>query len=633
MISASCHGDSAPRGGTATAVQVVLVGNPNVGKSTVFNALTRGRQHVGNWPGKTVQVATGTWRTPDGPLRLTDLPGAYSLQARSPDEALVAEALQDRPDAVVLVLDAANLARNLYLAGQVLALGLPTLAVLTMSDVAAARGLRIDAQALSEALGVPVVEVQARKKGGADLLAGAVTRLLDAPTAPPPPDDRPADGDDVALAERRYTWVRDIVATAVRRPRADRPTWSDRLDQVLASRRWGLPCFLLVMWAAFTATTSLAAPIQDALAGLVEGPLAGGLAWMLAAAGLDGTPVAALLLDGLLAGLGMVLSFAPLMAIMFMLLSLLEDSGYMARAAFVADRLLRSIGLPGHAFLPLIVGYGCNVPAIAATRALPNARHRLLTALLVPFTSCTARLTVFMLVASVFFGAAAGTVVFGLYVLSVALVVLAGLALRRSVFRHDPEEPLLLELPPYRLPTLRLVGAQTWSRLAAFLRKASGIIVATVAVVWLLTAIPLGDGRFGEVEPADSLYGAVSEAIAPVFAPAGFGEWHAAGALVTGFVAKEAVVSTFAQTYGISEDSASLGDRLSASFTEASGGHPVPAALAFLVFVLAYTPCVATLAAQRAEIGWRWTSFGVGMQLTLAWVLAVAVFQVGRLIT
>ena len=334
----------------------------------------------------------------------------------------------------------------------------------------------------------------------------------------------------------------------------------------------------------------------------------------------------------------MLLTFVPLMALMFLLLALLEDSGYLARAAVVTDRLMSRLGLPGRAFLPLVVGFGCNVPAIAATRILPQARHRILTALLVPFTSCSARLTVYVLLASTFFPQSAGTVVFAMYLVSILLVIVVGLLLRNTLWRMMGAEPLVIDLPPYQRPTVRLTTAVMWLRLKAFLRTASGIIVATVVVVWLLQSIPMaGAGTFGHVPVENSLYAALSRAVAPLLSPAGFGQWEAVSALVVGFVAKEAVISSWAQTYALAEPATSrspgaLGDHLQTTFAASSGGHPGVAALAFMVFLLAYTPCVATLAAQRRELGNRWTAFGVGLQLVVAWSLAVVVFQVGSLL-
>lgn len=375
--------------------------------------------------------------------------------------------------------------------------------------------------------------------------------------------------------------------------------------------------------------------------GLFDGPVSGVLGWALGAVSAPGW-LQGLVQDGLVSGVGQLLSFAPLMAIMFVLLAVLEDSGYMARAAFVVDRLMRVMGLPGKAFLPIIVGFGCNVPALAGTRILRNPRQRLLMGLIIPFVSCSARLTVYVLLAGVFFGGQAGTMVFGMYVLSIVLVVGMGWVLRRVLFRDLVHEPLLLELPPYRRPALRVTAMQTWQKLRAFLRTASGIIVATVTVVWLLSSIAApgaaAGSSFGHVAPEQSLFGSVSQAVAPVFAPAGFDDWHASAALLTGFVAKEAVVATTAQTYSAEEpadvhQAGALGPALRETFTATSGGHVVAAVLAFMVFLLAYTPCMTTVAAQRQEIGTRWTAAGIVMQLAVAWLLAVAVFQVGVLLS
>jgi ferrous iron transport protein B len=334
----------------------------------------------------------------------------------------------------------------------------------------------------------------------------------------------------------------------------------------------------------------------------------------------------------------MLLTFVPLMIIMFALLALLEDSGYLARAAVVTDRVMRAVGLPGKAFLPLVVGFGCNVPAISATRILPNARHRILTALLVPFTSCSARLTVYVLIASTFFRSHAGTVVFAMYVLSILIIVLVGLALKSTLWRTVGSEPLVLDLPAYQRPTLRLTASVTWLRVKGFLRTAGGIIVVTVTAVWLMQAIPLHGGSFGHVAPGNSVFAAFARAIAPVFGPLGFGDWHTAGALVVGFVAKEAVITSWAQTYAASDPTGGqsplqLQHHISSAFTLSSGGATVAAVFAFLVFLLAYTPCVATVAAQLREIGRRWTAFGMGLQIGVAWLLGFAVFQIGRLFT
>ncbi|MER7761647.1 ferrous iron transporter B [Streptomyces sp. NPDC097619] len=535
-----CHGaGAAPAGTLAEApgaegpagAPIVLVGNPNVGKSTLFNALTGAHQHVGNWPGKTVRVARGTWRAPDGArLALADLPGLYSLLADAPDEELVRDLLTapdgDRPALVVFALDAANPARNLFLLSQVLDTGIPLVVALTMTDVAARRGTRPDPTALAEALGPPVVPVEPRTGTGLDRLAGAVRDRLAAspgpvpPELPEPPEPSAAPwAADGPLAAELTALARDC-ARDTPAPARIRPTLSDRADRLLLSRWFGVPFFLAVMWGVFQATTTLAEPLQDGLGALVSGPVSGAADGLLDALRAPSW-LMGLLVDGLIGGVGQLLTFLPLMAIMFLLLSLLEDSGYFARAAFLADRLMRTLRLPGRAFLPLVVGFGCNVPALAGTRILRHRPHRLLVGMLVPFMSCTARLAVYVMIAGVFFGGASGTVVFLLYVASVLPAVGMVLLLRPLLFRDMTEEPLVLELPPYRMPTPKVTGTQVRLKLTAFLRTAGGIIVATAAAVWLLAAVPAGGGAgsFGRVDTADSAFGRITEALAPVAAP------------------------------------------------------------------------------------------------------------------
>ena len=428
-----------------------------------------------------------------------------------------------------------------------------------------------------------------------------------------------------------FAWVNDTVDRATTRSHESTTTWTDRVDRWVTAPFLGPIIFLAVMWGVFVLTTTVAAPLQDALDAFFSGPVTDATVAVLGAIGLGGTLVEGFVVDGLIAGVGMLLTFVPLMAIMFALLALLEDSGYMARAAVVTDRLMGRLGLPGRAFLPLIVGFGCNVPAISAVRVLPDSRHRLLTALLVPFTSCTARLTVYVMVAAAFFPEHAGTVVFLMYVTSIVLVVLGGLLLRSTLIRTVGSDALLLDLPPYQRPSLRLLGAGAWMRLRGFLQTASGIIVATVAVVWALGVIPAPGvaGSVGDIPIQDSVYAWISKSLAVLFDPAGFAEWHAVGALIVGFIAKEAVISSWAQTYPPGAD---LSHSVYTDFFVSSGGHPQAAAAAFLVFLLAYTPCLATLATQKRQIGTRWTAAGVGMQFAMAWILAVLVFQIGSML-
>jgi ferrous iron transport protein B len=698
----SCHGPaSAPapgRAATATmpaTLRVLLVGGPNVGKSTLFNALTGARQRTTNAPGTTVELATGTWRTagpsivgsaadPAIERVIVDLPGSYSLLARSSDEQVTADAVRElalsrgepggQPGVVVVVLDATALARSLYLLAQVAQTGVPLVVALTMLDLAAiatdspTAAMEPDtlAAALAASLGVPVVPVDARNRtgGGRQGLARAVDDVAAHPrgvtglAAPAPSCSTsasasvPAAGDlaqEFAHAEILFAWVEQVVEQVTTRCTPDsgvqdpatcdrlphRRTLSDRVDAVLLNPWAGIPAFLAVVWLLFELTTAVAAPLQGLIGHLVNGPLASGLTWLLGLVGLGDTWVQGFLVDGLLVGVGTVLTFLPVMAIMFAALGVLEDSGYLARAAFVADRAMRSLGLDGRALLPLIVGFGCNLPALAATRTLAHARQRLLTGLLIPLTSCSARLTVYVLLAGAFFPHDAGTVIFAMYLASVLLVLGAGLVLRRTAFRDVRAEPLILVLPPYQRPHLPTLGMSVRMRVGAFVSGAGKIIVGTMLVVWVLMALPAtGQHAVGHVPVADSLYGRAASGIAPVLAPAGFGSDHAAAALITGFVAKEVVVGSFAQSYAVTKpaDAAragSLGAQLRASFQESSGGHGGAAALAFMVFVLAYTPCVAALAEQRRRFGWRPTVSALGVQLAGAWALAVLVFQVG----
>lgn len=678
--------------------RVLLVGTPNSGKSTLFNRLTGARQTTRNVPGTTVDLARGDWRPGSGraasgpggrtsrnsavaladsaTLTVVDLPGAYSLTPISPDEAVTAAEIArstavgetDEPTVCLLVANAAELHSALFLLGQVGALTDRVVVALTMTDVATVDGLVVDPTRLAERLGVPVVEVDPRTGRGTDALAEAVGDVAvrpravvglpgatgateraggccadaaDGPAASAPAvahghEHAQAPGDGLDRIDALLGWADDVVE-AVGAHRAGVTSRADRIDRWLLNPWVGLPVFALTLWALFQLATSAAAPIMDAAESLVTGPVAGVVSWALSGLGAGGGWFEGLLVDGVVAGVGVVVAFAPLMAMMFLAIGLLEDSGYVARVAVLADRLMRAVGLDGRVIMPLIVGFGCNLPALAATKTLPNARQRLLTGLLVPYASCPARLTVYVLLAGTFFPRHTGLVVLAMYVLSVLLVLGGALALRGTLFRDLDREPLALVLPAYHVPRLGPLLATTGRRVLAFLRGAGTIIVAVLVAVWLLLAIPVTPGHaFGDAPVHDSAYGRVTDQVAPVFAPAGYGDWRTTSALVTGFVAKEVAVGALAQAYAVDEPTGSapgaLGDRLRATLDETSGGHPEAAALAFMVFVLAYTPCLATVAEQKRMFGWRWTLGAVAAQLTVAWVLSVATFQLLRLV-
>ncbi|MDK4276628.1 ferrous iron transport protein B [Corynebacterium accolens] len=635
---ASCHSTSSMRIAAEGTPVLALVGAPNSGKSTLFNALTGAKVQTGNWPGTSVEVSRGLWNAQPEAFDIIDLPGAYSLDPMSPDEAFIKQMLIDcpadeRPDVVVVLVDATAPARGLNLALQIAAEPYRVVLGVTKEDMAEQQGISIDTDALSRATGMPVVSVNGRRRRNLDGLESAVAQAMRA---------EPIIIREDSGLDQRFADLDAAEKAAVHRVEVGE-TLTQRVDRVVLHPVVGPLLFLAVMWAVFFITTTVAGPMQDGLEDLITGPVSDAARAGLEAIGLDHWLITGLLVDGLIGGVGMVLTFAPLLALMFLCLAVLEDSGYMARAAVVTDRVMRSIGLPGKAFIPIVVGYDCNVPAISATRVLGDVRHRILTCLLIPFTSCSARLIVFMMLAQVFFPDHAGSAVFGMYVLSIALVVAVGLALRKTVWRAMPSEALVIDLPSYQLPTFKLSLSVMWVRLKGFLHTAGGIIVVTVVFIWLLMSIPVTGGHsFDEeaVPPEDSAYGAVSKAISPAFAPAGFDSWSLTGPLVTGFVAKETLISTWAQTYAVDDVTdadpeeqaeSSLADHIRSDFDAASGGHGLAAVWAYMVFLLAYTPCVATVAAQRREIGWKWTLIGFALQLVTAWVLAVGVFQVLRL--
>ena len=627
----SCHSTSSMRIAKEGTPVLALVGAPNSGKSTLFNALTGAKVQTGNWPGTSVEISRGLWNAQPEAFDIIDLPGAYSLDPMSPDEEFTRDMLVEappceRPDVVVVLVDATAPARGLNLAFQIAEHPYRVVIGVTKEDIAKQQGISIDTSALSHEVGIPVVSVNGRRRENLDALEYEVARAMHTE----PRTIRPN-----ADLDQRFVDLDAAEKAAVSRTDTGEPL-SHRADRLVLHPVLGPILFLAVMWAVFFITTTVAGPLQDGLEAFITGPVSAAARSILP----DNWLITGLLVDGLIGGVGMVLTFAPLLALMFLCLAVLEDSGYMARAAVVTDRVMRAIGLPGKAFIPIVVGYGCNVPAISATRVLGDVRHRILTCLLIPFTSCSARLIVFMMLAQVFFPAHAGSAVFAMYVLSIALVVLVGLALRRTVWRAMPAEALVIDLPAYQLPTFRLTISVMWVRLKGFLHTAGGIIVATVVVIWLLMSIPVTGGHsFNEeaVPPQDSAYGAVAQAMSPVFAPAGFDSWSLTGPLVTGFVAKETLISTWAQTYAVEdvtddapEEQAEspLASHIRADFDAASGGHGLAAVWAYMVFLLAYTPCVATVAAQRREIGWKWTLIGFALQLGSAWILAVGVFQV-----
>lgn len=664
-------GDSGNMGNVENVKRVVFVGNPNVGKSSMFNALLGARTRTMNAPGTTVSITCGQYHYEKPKTagnaqnwQFVDTPGTYSLAPMSPDEQVAVNALTGMsgmpvPDLAVVVLDATALSRSLYLLSMVVELGLPTVVALTMNDLAVRNGCGVDAERLSHLLdGMPVVAIDGRTGDGGKALADAIAASFEGtpvphgltalPTATADADMKTADGLSVwaeSRADARLDWTAGILR-GLDMHAVDHVTLSDRIDRVLLHLVIGVLVFLAVLFVVFQATTTLASPMQDWIDVTFRGWCTDGLDLLLGLFGpsVSGGWLRSLLVDGLLDGVVTVLTFIPVMGIMFLLLSILEDSGYMARAAFVMDRAMRALGLDGRAFLPIIVGFGCNLPALAATRTLSDSRQRVLTGMLVPFAACSARLSVFLVLAHAFFPKYAGLVVFLMYVASVMVILLVGVLLRHTMFRGLEPEPLMLALPAYQCPRALQLARSVLLRLWGFIRGASVIIISMITALWLLQGIPVtaNAGGFAHVDDVhDSAYGVLADAVAPVFAPAGFDDWHASAALITGFVAKEVVVGSMSQSYHADEpdDATSqqagegtLGQKLRASFDQSSHGHGKAAAIAFLLFTLAYTPCLATVAEMRRQFGTKVAARSVLLSLAVAYVIAIIAFQTLRLI-
>ncbi|MFC4452864.1 ferrous iron transport protein B [Deinococcus sonorensis] len=723
--------DTVARLRAARTPRAVIVGNPNVGKTTLVNGLAGTNLKVGNWSGVTVEKREARLQHQGREVQLLDLPGAYSLSPHTPEELITRTALLDEaPDVVVNVLDAGNLERNLYLTLQLMDFRLPVVAALNLVDEAREKGLTVDARQLEQALGIPVVETVASRGKGLDRLLGAAleraevgrgvtyppqieagaTRLMqlmeDLPTLPPHAhrylalsllegdpsirgrlaatghtalleaadrelrqlDEAGADA-LIEVAEARYARAAEVAHAAIPHSAARR-TLTDRLDAVALHPWLGIPVFLLTVLLVFRLTFSVASPFVDLIGGPLQDVASG---W--AASLLSWAPyfVRELVMGAIIPGVGTVLSFLPTLLVLYLAMSFLEDSGYMARAAFLADRMMRSLGLDGRAFIPLILGFGCNVPAIYATRTLERRSDRVLVSMILPFMSCSARLPVYIIFAAALFPRQGSALVWSMYVLGMLVAFAFAWVLRRTSLPAEAGG-VLLELPPYRLPAPRVLWKHAWRRTASFARRARTTVMAAVAAVWFLLAVPAVSGQhFATVKPADSLFGTVSGWLSPAFAPLGFGSWQATGALLPAFVAKEVVVSTLGQIY-LGEQAAApapLGllagvqqvaesswtavkaavaalpttlalPSLSAGATSADIQSPLaraltvafsPAAgLSYLVFVLLYTPCIATVGALQAEHGRRvaWTT--VAYQLGIAWVAALVVYQVARLL-
>ena len=668
-------------------MKVALAGNPNCGKTTLFNALTGSNQYVGNWPGVTVEKKEGTAHLGDRSITVVDLPGIYSLSPYSMEEIVARDfIIGEGPDAVIDIVDATNLERNLYLTVQLLELERPLVLALNFMDEVKARGDQIDVERLSKELGVPVVPITAKTGEGLDELLQVAHRQMHLGVTYEPDDlyddfthdihhrmgelihdyayaanlpahwasikllegdgivakalNLPADvqnkldaiiaeyeassalGDrETLVADSRYRYIERVVhASVVKGKGSEGPTLTEKIDRIVTGKYTALPLFLCAMLVMFVITFGpFGSWLQDGVSALID-LFSGWLEGALTAAGAPAV-VISLVCDGIISGVGGVLSFLPQIALLFFFLSFLEDSGYMSRAAFIMDRLLRRFGLSGKAFIPMLMGFGCSVPAIMGARTMENEKDRRMTILLIPFMSCSAKLPVYGLLSAAFFGPWAGLVVFGLYVIGMVVGILSGILFKHTLFAGEPA-PFVLELPPYRFPSMENIATHVWQKVKGFLVKAGTLILAMSIVLWLLQSFDFSLHMVDDA--ANSMLGTLGALIAPVFAPLGFGFWQAAVALLTGFIAKEMVVSSLSMFYGFSLTAA--GTAVAAAMT----GFTPLSAFSMLVFILLYVPCVAATSTMAKELGSaKWTVFSVCWQIGVAYVVSLLVHTVG----
>ena len=667
-------------------MRVALAGNPNCGKTTLFNALTGSNQEDVSLPAGTVVKEAGTAPLGDRELTVVDLPGIYSLSPYSMEEIVARDfIIGENPDAVIDIVDATNLERNLYLTVQLLELEKPMVLALNFMDEVEARGDHIDTSRLSRELGVPVVPIIARTGQGLDELLQVAHRQMHLGYTFEPDDlyddfthdihhrmgelihdaayaaGLPAhwasikllEGDEIVakalnlpaetqkkldgiiaeyeqssdlgdretlIADSRYQYIQRVVSHSVVKGTDHGPSLSQKIDRVVTGKYTALPLFLLAMLCMFAITFGpFGSWLQDGVSALID-LFSSWLEGTMTAAGVSPVLIS-LVCDGIIAGVGGVLSFLPQIALLFFFLSFLEDSGYMSRAAFIMDRLLRRFGLSGKAFIPMLMGFGCTVPAIMGARTMENEKDRRMTILLIPFMSCSAKLPVYGMIAGAFFGAWAGLVVFGLYLIGMVCGILSGLLFKHTLFSGEPA-PFVLELPPYRLPSMENIATHVWQKVKGFLIKAGTLILLMSMVLWLLQSF---DFRLHMVEDTSaSMLGTIGSWVAPIFAPLGFGFWQAAVALLTGLIAKEMVVSSLSMFYGFALTASS------AQVAAAMTGFTPLAAFSMLVFILLYVPCVAAVSTLAKEMNsLKWTLFSILWQIGVAYVAALIVHTIG----
>ncbi|WP_406661093.1 ferrous iron transport protein B [Methanolobus sp. ZRKC3] len=656
-------------------IRVALAGNPNVGKTTLFNAITGSKQHVGNWPGVTVEKKSGFRRHKDYDIEIIDLPGTYSLTAYSMDEIVSRDfIIEEKPDIVIQIVDASNLERNLYLTTQLMELETKIIITLNMCDLAHERGDKIYFNKMEEMLATPIVKtVASQEKGINELLDKVIEernndqhhgheigygdeieskvieiervlatdmdiadkyplrwmsiRLLEGDENIKDKVSKSSVGTEIInilnsidqeeyeadIADKRYSAINTIFPQIC--TRSDQVlTKSDMIDRVLTNKYLGIPIFLALMWGAFELTFAFATPFMDMIE-LAVNWLAG-----FVTSNLQPEWLASLIGDGIIGGVGAVLIFVPNIFILFFLLSLLEGSGYLSRAAFIMDRLMYKIGMHGKSFIPMLMGFGCNVPAIMAARSIEDERDRLITILVVPFVSCGARLPIYILFAGTFFGRQAGTVIFAMYILGILVAVVSAKLFRLTVIKGKPA-PFIMELPPYRVPKLKSAVIHMWDNGAMYIKKAGTIILLGVTIIWVLASFPWGV----EYGSESSYVGIIGHFFEPFLRPLGF-DWRISVALVFGFVAKEIVVGSIGVLFGAGENQAALSQNLLAD----PGITPLNS-MSLMVFSLLYMPCVAAMGVIKKETGsWKWTIFAIAYGIAVAWVMAFVVYQGGK---
>jgi len=664
--------------------KVALIGNPNCGKTTLFNLLTGARQKVGNWPGVTVEKKFGYFQLQQDKIELVDLPGIYSLEQeyQGIDEQIARDYLQqDEIHLIINIIDASNLERSLVLTQQLREMGIPIIVILNMLDVAEQQGLTLTPGKLEEQLGLPVISMVASRKQGVSELKAAMVNDSEASRAPRSEETDPENQDAEVGQQltdpmlRRYHKSRQLVNGVVE-VSPTRHSLSERLDSVVLNRWLGVPIFLLMIYLMFTFAVNFGAIFIDFFDILFATILVDGSSWLLEQLSMPPI-VITLLAQGVGGGITLVATFIPVIGFLYLSLSLLEDSGYMSRAAFVIDRLMSGIGLPGNAFVPLIVGFGCNVPAVMATRTLGRDSDRLMTIAMAPFMSCGARLTVYALFAAAFFQQNGQNIVFGLYLLGIGLAIFTGWVFRKQMFPAEIT-PSFQEMPAYHVPVARNILLTTWFRLKGFIFRAGKTIVIVVIALSFLNSLGT-NGSFGNEDSEESVLSVIGKAITPAFAPLGIQEdnWPATVGLFTGMFAKEAIVGTLDALYTESESEADAGapdllgaageafasigtefmaladtltDPLGISIGDVSDAEAVAeeqevqgstltnmaslfgspfAAFCYLVFILLYAPCVAVLGAVNKEAGWRWTLLVFSWSTGLAYIAATVTYQIG----